>query len=196
VEKWDRPPERASGVTKAFEIIVPASEITTPKHPGAEAAFRKAFGGKEANRWEEQLHLGLDLEAQTAYGLSQEGRERALEAARQAGNTYGQRKLAVAAGVSFSELSSVLLGKRRPNPSTLTKLCIGVSRLQRAEREEVEQARSVLDRVRLHCRLTGLRRFARRAGVDPANLNRVLKGRNEPSLLMLAKLQALLAEEP
>jgi len=47
VEKWDRPPELASGVTKAFEIIVPASEITTPNHPGAEAAFRKAFSGRK-----------------------------------------------------------------------------------------------------------------------------------------------------
>jgi hypothetical protein len=42
----------------------------------------------------------------------------------------------------------------------------------------------------------GLRPFARRVGIDPANLNRVLKGRRKPILLMLAKLQALLAEEP
>jgi len=74
-------------------------------------------------------------------------------------DTFGQRQLAAAAGVSLSELSAVLLD------------------------------------VRLRCRLTGLRRFARRAGVDPANLNGVLKGRTRPSLLMLAKLQALLAEE-
>jgi DNA polymerase I len=38
--------------------------------------------------WEEQFHLGLDLKAQTAYGLSPEGQQRALEAARQTGNTY------------------------------------------------------------------------------------------------------------
>jgi hypothetical protein len=37
--------------------------------------------GKEANRWEEQYHLGLDAQTQTEYGLSPEGRERALEAA-------------------------------------------------------------------------------------------------------------------
>jgi hypothetical protein len=29
--------------------------------------------GKEANRWEEQLCLGLDLEAETEYGLLPEG---------------------------------------------------------------------------------------------------------------------------
>jgi len=37
----------APGITKAFEIIVPASEVTTPKHPRAEAAFRENFAGKE-----------------------------------------------------------------------------------------------------------------------------------------------------
>ena len=107
----------------------------------------------------------------------------------------GQRKLAEAAGMSLSELSAVLLGKRYPHTSTLSKMCIAVSRLQSAQSEEIERTRSVLDDVRLRCRLTGLRRFARRAGVDPANLNGVLKGRTRPSLLMLAKLQALLAEE-
>jgi len=110
-------------------------------------------------------------------------------------DTFGQRQLAAAAGVSLSELSAVLLGKRSPSPSTLAKLCMAVSRLQRAQSEEADRTRSVLDDVRLRCRLTGLRRFARRAGVDPANLNGVLKGRTRPSLLMLAKLQALLAEE-
>jgi hypothetical protein len=44
--------------------------------------------GKEANRWEEQYHLGLDSEAQTDYGLSPEGRERVLEAARRVADTH------------------------------------------------------------------------------------------------------------
>ncbi len=44
--------------------------------------------GKEANRWEEQLHLGLDLDAQTEYGLPPEERERALGAARGVADTH------------------------------------------------------------------------------------------------------------
>jgi len=108
----------------------------------------------------------------------------------------GQRELAAAAGISLSELSGVLLGKRNPSPSTLTKLCMAVSRLQRAESDEVDQAKIVLNEVRRRCNGSGLRRFARRAGIDPANLNRVLKGQRKPSPLMMAKLQALLAEEP
>lgn len=151
--------------------------------------------GKEANRWEEQLHLGLDLKAQTAYGVSPEGRQRALEAARRVADTYGQRQLAAAAGVSLSQLSAILLGKRHPNSSTLTKLCTATSCLQRVQSEEAEQTNKVLDEVRRHCRFRGLRHLARRAGIDPANLNRVLIGRRKPSRSMLTKLQALFAEE-
>jgi transcriptional regulator with XRE-family HTH domain len=152
--------------------------------------------GKEANRWEEQLHLGLDPQAQTAYGSSPEGQERALKAARWVAAAHGQRQLAAAAGVSLSELSAVLLGKRRPSPSTLAKLCMAVLRLQRSGRDEAENSRSVLDKVRRHCELKGLRQFARKVGIDLANLNRVLKGRGEPSRSMLAKLQASLVRDP
>jgi len=153
------------------------------------------YMGKEANRWEEQYHLGLDSEAQTDYGLSPEGRERALGAVREVADTHGQRKLAATAGVSLSELSAVLLGKRSPSPSTLAKLCMAVSCLERAGREEAEQTQGVLDEGRRCRELEGLRRFARRARIDPANLNRALEGRTKPSPLTLAKLQALLAEE-
>ena len=86
----------------------------------------------------------------------------------------------------------MLLGKRYPKPSTLAKLCVAVSRLHRAEREEVEQEQDVLDEVRRHCQLTSLRDFARRAGIDPANLARVLKGRSKPSRVMLVRLEATL----
>jgi transcriptional regulator with XRE-family HTH domain len=151
--------------------------------------------GKEANRWEEQLYLGLDLGALTEYGLSPEGRERALQATRRVADTRGQRKLAEAAGMSLSELSAVLVGKRNPSLSTLAKLCVGISRLQRAERDEAEQAKSVLEAVRRHCQRTGLRDFARRSEIDPANLVRVLNIRRKPGRLMLAKLQATLARD-
>jgi len=159
-------------------------------------ATATGYIGKEANRWEEQLHLGLDLKAQIEYGLSPEGRERALDAARGVADIFGQRQLAAAAGVSLSELSTVLLGKRCPSSSTLAKLCMAVSRLRRSERDEAEQMRSVLEEVRRHCKLKGLRRFARQAGIDPGNLNRVLRGRVRPSVSILGKLQATLARDP
>jgi transcriptional regulator with XRE-family HTH domain len=53
----------------------------------------------------------------------------------------------------------------------------------------------VLDKAKRHCELEGMRRFARRAGLDPANLNRALRGRTKPNPSMLVKLRAFLAEE-
>jgi hypothetical protein len=73
---------------------------------------------------------------------------------------------------------------------------MAVSRLRRAEQEEAEQSRNVLEEVRRLCKLQGLRWSARQAGIDPANPVRVLKDRTKPSPLMMAKLQALLAEKP
>lgn len=34
MDKWERPPEFAPGVTKAFEVLVPASEVTMPRQSG------------------------------------------------------------------------------------------------------------------------------------------------------------------
>ena len=133
--------------------------------------------------------MGLDPQAQTEYGLSRKGREHALEAAREVAGTHGQRELASRAGVSLSELSAVLLGERNPSPSTLAKMCITVSRLQKEEVGRVEKTTSLLDDVKMHCRHTGLRRFARQAEMDPAKLNRLLKGRSKPSLSILMKLK-------
>jgi transcriptional regulator with XRE-family HTH domain len=149
--------------------------------------------GKEANRWEEQFYLGPDLDAQTEYGIAPSDYERMINIVRRASKKFGQYKLAKAANVSLSEVSAIALFKRRPTPATLAKLYRAVSQLEREAYEEAEHVREVLDAVRRRCQLVGVREFARRAGVDAANLVRILKGRRKPSQLMLAKLQAALA---
>jgi hypothetical protein len=83
--------------------------------------------GKEANRWEEQLYLGLDLEAQTEYGIAPGDHERILEILLRAGQKFGQHRLAMVADVALSEVSAVLLRKRRPTPATLAKLYRAIS---------------------------------------------------------------------
>lgn len=45
-DKWERPAEFVPGATKAFMIVVPSSEVTTPRHPEANNAFRQKLGGK------------------------------------------------------------------------------------------------------------------------------------------------------
>ncbi len=150
--------------------------------------------GKEANRWEEQFHLGLDAAAQIEYGPSAQGRDRSLQALVQAGKRFGQRKLAEAAGVSLSEVSAVLLGKREPRPATLAKLHRALANLEGEAREASEHARELLKRAKEACRAMGQRRFAERAGVNASNLAHVLNGRRKPSQLMLENLRACLTE--
>jgi transcriptional regulator with XRE-family HTH domain len=153
--------------------------------------------GKEANRWEEQFHLGLDVAAQTKYGPSSQGRHRVLNALVQAGKRFGQRKLklAEAADISLSEVSAVLRGKRKPTPTTLAKLCRAAPQLEAVYREQAVYTRVVLDAVRECRQNSSIRQFAERSGVDGANLTHVLNGRRNPSREMLAKLEAALSSE-
>jgi hypothetical protein len=148
--------------------------------------------GKEANRWEEQFILGLDLDAQTEYGTAPGNRERILEILVQAGQKFSQHALATAAGVSLSEVSAVLLRKRSPTPAMLARLYRAIPRMEREASEEAEHIREVLDAVRKRCRLVGVREIARQAGVDGANLAKVLSGQRKPSQMMLTKLEATL----
>jgi transcriptional regulator with XRE-family HTH domain len=163
------------------------SDVTSTRHIIATAVEHI---GKEANRWEEQLYLGLDLEAQAEYGTAPYEHERILEVLVRAGQKFGQRKPATAAGVSLSEVSEVLLRKRRPTSAMLARLYRAVSRLDSAASEEAEHVREVLDVLRRRCRLVGVREFARQAGVYSANFAKLLSGRREPSPMMLAKLEA------
>ena len=155
-------------------------------------ALATEYIGKDANRWEEQLLLGLDLEAQFEYGIAPDDEERILAAVLLANKKFGQQKLAKASGISISEVSAILLGKRQPTRTTLSKLFQAIPRLEREATEEAEHVREVLDAVGRHCRLVGVREFARQAGVDGANLAKVLDGRREPRPMMLAKLEAAL----
>lgn len=157
---------------------------------------KSCSAGGEANLLEEQFYLGRDSGAQIEYGIAPGVRERILEILVRAGQKFSQPALATAAGVSLSEVSAALIRERRPTPATLARLYRAVSQLEREASQEAEHVREMLDAVRRRCQLLGAREFARRAGVDSANLAKVLGDRRKPSQLMLAKLQATLVQRP
>lgn len=78
--------------------------------------------GKEANRWEEQLHLGNDPEAQIVYGTDDESRARTIAFIRTIADRVGRRALAEEAGVSVREAAAILRGERQPTARTLARL--------------------------------------------------------------------------
>jgi len=96
-----------SGVTRRRHIISTAVEHI----------------GREVNRWEKQFFLGLDLEAQTEYGIAPEDSEWVLNTLRGACEHLGQRAVARAVRMSLREASALVQGKRKPTPSMLAKLC-------------------------------------------------------------------------
>jgi hypothetical protein len=108
--------------------------------------------------------------------------------------TCGQRKLAAAAGVSLSELSAVLLGKRRSNCATLAKLYRAVSRLESDAREQAGHVQEVLVAVRDQCQRTSVRQFAKQAKLDEANLAHVLSSRRKLSQVMLTRLEVTFSQ--
>jgi hypothetical protein len=56
----------------------------------------------------------------------------------------------------------------------LTRLYRAIPRLERVATEEAEHVQEVLDALRMRCRLIGVREFVNRAGVNGANLAKVL----------------------
>jgi transcriptional regulator with XRE-family HTH domain len=146
--------------------------------------------GKEANRWEEQFHLGEDLEAQTVYGASPEDQEQLWTSLREACQGYGVRELATEAGVSIGEVSQVLRGQSIPTAATLVKLRRAAAQIKVTRRQHAEREETLFTAVREACARTSVRQFAREAGVDAGNLRHLLAGRRRSSPTMVAKLEA------
>lgn len=82
--------------------------------------------GKEANRWEEHLHLGNDPEEQMVQGTDDERRDRTITFIRTGADRVGRRALAEVAGVSMRETAAILRGERQPTKRTMAKLVAAV----------------------------------------------------------------------
>jgi transcriptional regulator with XRE-family HTH domain len=149
--------------------------------------------GKEANRWEEQLYLGEDPEAQVVYGTTSEDRERLRGSVLRAGRRFGQRALAEAAGVSAREVGAILRGERRSTRVTLQKLVCAVRQLEAAEQARTVHEQALLEAVQVRSRGLSMRRFAAVAGVHYPHLTEVLAGRRRPSQTMLTELETTMA---
>lgn len=69
------------------------------------------------------------------------------------------------------------------------------ARVDTAERVAGERIADLLGEVSEQCRTTGLRAWARRAGIDPGTLSHVLRGQRKPSKGMISKMEAMLENE-
>lgn len=86
--------------------------------------------GKEADRWEEQLYLGEDPEAQIVYGTVPEDEERLRGSVLRGARALTVRALARESGVSLGEVSAVRRGQGRPKRDTLIRLQAAILHLK------------------------------------------------------------------
>jgi hypothetical protein len=96
-----------------YEMIEGEGECETMT-PNERPLFGYATGinhiGKEANRWEEQHHLGLDEDEQIHYGMGPTDVAGFQEALLSVVNIFGQRRVAEKMRISRKTLSKLLHG--------------------------------------------------------------------------------------
>jgi transcriptional regulator with XRE-family HTH domain len=106
--------------------------------------------GKEANRWEEQFYLGLNLDAQIDYGLTPRDMERLrslLKTAVEEG-CLGQREIARRVGISRTTLAKLVTGKSVRNDNDLIRRVSSVVVEAEREKEHAERERARLNTTR------------------------------------------------
>jgi len=90
--------------------------------------------GKEANRWEEQLYLGEDPQAQIIYGEASADRERQAERLRVGIARHGVRRMAAASGLSLGLVSGIGRGAKPLSSRSAARLATALAWLDHEHR--------------------------------------------------------------
>lgn len=78
--------------------------------------------GKEANRWDEQVYLGTNPEAQIVYGSAREDLERRRRAVLDACQAYSLSALARKTGLDRTTIRRMLTGRSQGAPAAWDRL--------------------------------------------------------------------------
>jgi len=144
--------------------------------------------GKEANRCEEQVFLGLDPDAKNEYANAD--RTQKLETIRQAAEACGMMTFAAAVKWSRRHLCDILAGRKSPPDAELARLAAKAGQILA---ESHAAADHIMPLVRQRCDQIGLRRFAKSANIDDGHLCRILSGQRQPTRYLLSRLRQAIA---
>ena len=147
--------------------------------------------GKEADDFTEQLFTGEDDDAEIDYGRSPADRARMVAVIAVAKKRIGVRKLCREAGVSDHTLSAVISGFNIAGDKVLSDLVAAAGRLESAASIASIKERRLRAFAEACVRSEGLNTFARRLGVDAANLGKVLRGSRRVNVSLELRLRAI-----
>jgi hypothetical protein len=147
--------------------------------------------GKEADQFEEQLFIGEDDDAEIEYGVSAADRAEMVATIKSAKSRFGVRRLCREAGVADRTLSGAVSGFRIVADRALADLVAAADRLAHAETIRILEERRLLAWAQACVRRETLNGFARRIGVDAANLRKAVKGGRRLSRTLCTRLDRL-----
>lgn len=153
--------------------------------------------GKEANRWEEQYYLGLNIDAQINYGVAPNDTARFMEALRDAAGKFGQRELASAMGITRKSLCDLWRRKSLLISKTLERKFLQANAALTAEHHDFELRKAgLLKEAAEEIDEIGLKELAARIGTDSSNLSKTLKGQRNANIELLDRLGRYFASRP
>lgn len=128
--------------------------------------------GKEANRWEEQFHLGADPEAQSEYGMQPETREQVMATIRDAVERHSLRAVAQAGHVRKHLLSQAIKGAIALPDAVINRLAAAVVKLDQKDRKRREREAGRIAELRERVQREGLRKVATQINISAGYLSR------------------------
>jgi transcriptional regulator with XRE-family HTH domain len=205
--------DRETGKSVPIDCLESYATVLAQYHLRPESKFRNAdytdtgltlrrhivvtgieYIGKEANRWEEQHHLGNCPDARVLYGVSPDDFSIVRDSVILECQNCKVRELARASGLSVGEVSAVRRGSAKPSQETIWKLIGGLEALRLESQEFKERVSIVVAAIKGCCQQMSVREFARSAELDHRNLTKVLNGRRIPTTAMLSKLELALSK--
>jgi hypothetical protein len=147
--------------------------------------------GKEANRWEEQAHLGMDEDAQITYGSGGDAFEGLAADLRVLAKTLGERRLAGDLRCSRQLVKSMVAGAPVRLPETRRRAFAHtvVQLMGECGSEEAAQERARSEILALIGQL-GLRGASLSLATDPSNLLKMARGTRAISKRVVERLSS------
>jgi hypothetical protein len=152
-------------------------------------AIQIIYIGKEANRWEEQLFLGMDEDAEIDYGADPNAAAGLFGELTNAIGKFGKQQVASRIGVSRNTVAQILGMKCQKLSSRISqKIISALAVLNSHSCAETDKHSNLLELARDEVAKIGLSEFARRLQLNKSNLKNVLDGRRKGGRRLLKGL--------